>query len=225
MAKRLIDTSIWTQNKWFRKLKPEYKLLWIYLFCNCDAVGVWEEDFELASFIVGFDFDKVKANEAFEGKIKWINGKKLWIIDFCNFQYGELKEENITNKPHQSYIALLKKHSLWIDYTKTIHSHKEKDKEKEKEKDNKGGYGGNEIFEQFRLDYPGTKRGFEVEFENFKKKHKDWQEVLLLLQKRLDYQKDARQVRKENKLFVPEWKNLQTWINQRCWEDIINTNE
>ena len=47
MAKRFIETTMWTGNKWFRKLEPKYKLLWFYLISNCDAVGVWEEDLEL----------------------------------------------------------------------------------------------------------------------------------------------------------------------------------
>jgi uncharacterized protein YdaU (DUF1376 family) len=81
------------------------------------------------------------------------------------------------------------------------------------------------VFDNFRKDFPGTRKGLESEFENFTKHHKDWKEVLPVLSDRLNYQKEARQVRKDNKLFVPEWKNLQTWINQRCWEDIINTTE
>ena len=224
MSKRFFDTMIWTQNKWFRKLKLKDKLFWFYMICNCDSVGVWEEDFELASFIIGEEFTKEEIDKSFEGKIKWMNGKKLWLIDFCNFQYGTLKEENLTNKPHQSYISLLKKHSLWIDYTKTIQSHKEKDKEKEKDKDKEEDKE-KELFDVFRKFYPGTRKGLKSEFENFIKHHKDWKEILPILIERLNYQKEARQVRKENKLFVPEWKNLQTWINQRCWEDIINTEE
>jgi hypothetical protein len=135
MAKRFIDTTIWTQNKWFRKLKPKDKLLWFYLFSNCDNVGVWEEDFELASFIIGEEFTKEEVNKSFGDRIKWFCPKKIWIVDFCNFQYGFLYEENIKNKPHQSYIALLKKHSLWIEYVKTIQSHKEKDTDKDKDID------------------------------------------------------------------------------------------
>lgn len=81
------------------------------------------------------------------------------------------------------------------------------------------------VFDIFRKDYLGTKRGNDIEFTNFLKKHKDWKEVLPLLSERLIYQKEARQVRRANKLFVPEWKNLQTWINQRCWEEQINTEE
>lgn len=137
--KRFIDTSIWTQNKWFRKLDPKYKLLWIYLFCNCDNVGVWEEDCEQASWVIGHNYTKEEIDEVFKDRIIWFSEKKLWIIDFCVFQYGELIEDNIKNKPHQSYISLLKKHNLWIDYTKTIDSLsyrlKDKDKEKDKDKD------------------------------------------------------------------------------------------
>ena len=81
----------------------------------------------------------------------------------------------------------------------------------------------NELFRVSK--YPGTKNGNDTEFNNFIKNHKDWRDILPLLIERLDYQKEARQVRKENKLFTPEWKNLQTWINQRSWEMIINTNE
>ena len=76
---------------------------------------------------------------SFGEKLHWFNAKKIWIVDFCNFQYGPLNEENLGNKPHQSYIALLKKHRLWIDYTKgmpTLSNRvKEKEKEKDKEKD------------------------------------------------------------------------------------------
>jgi hypothetical protein len=81
-----------------------------------------------------------------------------------------------------------------------------------------------EIFDEFRKVYPGIKRGLDVEFDNFIR-HKDWRDVLPLLSTRLQYQKDARQAKRDNNLFVPPWKNLKTWINNRCWEDIINTEE
>jgi hypothetical protein len=136
MAKRFIETTIWTGNKWFRKLEPKFKLLWFYLISTCDPVGVWEEDLELASFIISFEFEHESVLKIFKDKLKIINnGKKWWIIDFCNFQYGELKEDNIKNRPHQSYISLLKKHSLWIDYTKSLQRLKDKEKDKDKEED------------------------------------------------------------------------------------------
>jgi hypothetical protein len=119
------------------------------------------------------------------------------------------KEDNIC----KTYDIHMENENINININK---DNKEKESVREKEKLQ---------FDEFRKNFPGTKRGNEIEFQNFIKKHKDWKDILPVLLKRLDYQKDARQVRKENKLFVPEWKNLQTWINQRCWEDIINTNE
>lgn len=136
MAKRFTSTEKWTKDKWFRKLTPNYKLLWLYIQDNCDCVGVWEEDIE---FYCDFIDDSVNTEEAlgiFCEQIKIIcNGKKWWIIEFCNFQYGVLDEDKITNKPHQRYIQELKKHSLWIDYKKTINSLEEEEEEKDKEED------------------------------------------------------------------------------------------
>lgn len=134
MAKRFIDTQIWTQNKWFRKLEPRHKLLWIYLITNCDQVGVWEEDMELASFLIGFEFTVSELVKVFGERLYKFNGKKYWIVDFIPFQYGVLQEGG-KNRPHQSYIDLLKSHSLYIEYRKSIERDKEKDKDKDKEKD------------------------------------------------------------------------------------------
>lgn len=72
-----------------------------------------------------------------------------------------------------------------------------------------------EKFENFRKQYQGKKLGLEKEFENFKKKHKDWKQVIDKLMPALQAEINWR----KNKVgFVPEWKNLQTWLNQRCWE-------
>jgi uncharacterized protein YdaU (DUF1376 family) len=72
-----------------------------------------------------------------------------------------------------------------------------------------------ESFENFRKLYQGTKRGLKIEFDNFKKKHKDWKEVLPLLEPAV---KKEIEWRKQKRDFTPQWKNLSTWINQRCWE-------
>jgi len=80
------------------------------------------------------------------------------------------------------------------------------------------------IFEIFRQSYPGTKRGMLIEFENLKKKHKDWREVVPILSDAITYQSSCREIKRKAGGFVPEWKNLQTWINQRCWEEEIEIN-
>lgn len=73
-------------------------------------------------------------------------------------------------------------------------------------------------FDTFRKAYPGTKRGLKTEFDNFKKKHKDYREVTPKLMPALEALKEWRTKAKEKGVFVPEYANLQTWINQRRWE-------
>ncbi len=72
------------------------------------------------------------------------------------------------------------------------------------------------IFDSARELFGGTKRGNPTEFENFQK-HTDWKEVLPLLlpaiEKQIEWRKNA------GGEFRPPWKNFQTWINNRCWEE------
>lgn len=77
-----------------------------------------------------------------------------------------------------------------------------------------------QIFEDFRRVYLGTKRGCKVEFENFKKKHKDWKEVLPNLKPAYERQVEAKKSQRGS--IDPRYeKHLQTYINQRCWEEEI----
>jgi hypothetical protein len=74
------------------------------------------------------------------------------------------------------------------------------------------------MFEYFRKAFPGKKRGLETEFLNFRKKTKDWKEALPKLYAAVLLEKEDKAKAKYSGRFVPEWKNLQTWINNRCWE-------
>lgn len=78
-------------------------------------------------------------------------------------------------------------------------------------------------FDNFRKQYPGTKLGNETEFSNFKKKHKDFLAVIPNLETAIKNQIKHKEQLKSQGKFVPEWKNLSTWINQRCWEEEIET--
>lgn len=94
----------------------------------------------------------------------------------------------------------------------------EKGKEEEKEKQ----------INDFKVSisqYGGTKRGAATELENLKKKHKDWKDILPLIAPAIENQKKYREAKKAKGEFVAEWKNLQTWINQRCWEEVVPTFE
>jgi len=117
--KRFTDTDKWTRNKWFRKLSAPNKLFWLFILDNCDSVGVWQEDVELASMLINFDYDIAVILEDFREKIHiFSEDKKWWIEDFCDYQHGKLNEESAC-KPIQSYITTLKKHGLWKQYSKT----------------------------------------------------------------------------------------------------------
>lgn len=78
------------------------------------------------------------------------------------------------------------------------------------------------LFETFRQMYPGTKRGHDTELETLQK-HPDWKTVIYTLPEILEKQIAVRAEKKAKGQFVPEWKNLKTWINQRCWEEEIET--
>lgn len=75
-----------------------------------------------------------------------------------------------------------------------------------------------QMFDKFRKAYKGTKRGLQTEFTNFKKKHKDWREVLVILLPSYQAQQTKREQALRQGCFVPQEKNLSTYINQRCWE-------
>jgi len=135
MAKRFTDNTKWTNNKWFFNLSIESKLFWIYLLDSCDQVGVWEENVDLANKIIGYEYSINTLLKDFEKQIYLFKDKrKWWIVDFCQFQYGELREDS-GSKPIQSYISLLKKHTLWKLYKKGLHTLKDKEEDKEKEMD------------------------------------------------------------------------------------------
>lgn len=74
------------------------------------------------------------------------------------------------------------------------------------------------VFDIFRKQYPGTKRGLETEYSNFKKKHKDYRACVSLLLPALRQLIGWRENKKASGQFVPEYANLSTWINQRRWE-------
>jgi hypothetical protein len=78
------------------------------------------------------------------------------------------------------------------------------------------------IFEAFRKIYKGSKRGLKTELENFKKKHKDWREVLPNLKTLYEQQLAIKEDARNRGCFVPQEKNLSTYLNQRCWEEELN---
>lgn len=79
------------------------------------------------------------------------------------------------------------------------------------------------IPEQFKRackKYPGKKDSVTFVWGRFKK-HKDWKACLLQLEQAIDAQIASREIAMRRPgVFVAPWKNLSTWINQRCWEEV-----
>lgn len=75
-----------------------------------------------------------------------------------------------------------------------------------------------EDFEVARKLYPGTKRGRDTEFSEFKKKHKDWKDCVELLTPAIEREIQYHKEQGIKGAFCPPWKNFKTWLNQRCWE-------
>ena len=134
MAKRFSDTDLF-KKKFVRGLQGAYKLLWIYIYHDCNHAGMWEPDFEVASLRIGFNVTEQIAKEQFGEKIVLIeNGDKWFIPSFIEFQYGKL---NVENRAHNSVIQILEKHGikgLISPLQGAMDMDKDKDKEKDKEK-------------------------------------------------------------------------------------------
>lgn len=89
-----------------------------------------------------------------------------------------------------------------------------------------------EIFEDFRKMYPGSKRGRDVEFADFKRKHKTWRQIVPVLIENLLRQVDEKEAAKNKAaalersgvknhgLYTAPWKNLKTYLNQACWDEV-----
>ena len=75
------------------------------------------------------------------------------------------------------------------------------------------------LFTMFLKQYPGRKKSAETEFANFSKKFD--LEIVHLLLPALEKEKQYRIKAETEKQFVPPWKYLSIWINQKCWEQVF----
>lgn len=73
-----------------------------------------------------------------------------------------------------------------------------------------------DIFNIFRIAYKGTKRGLDTEYANFIKSNDA--KIVDLLLPALEKEIAHRQKIIDSKQWCANWKDLQTWINKKCWE-------
>lgn len=172
MAKRFSETDIWKKQRWFRKLKPEYKLAFFYIKDQCDHSGIWNidcsdlvedlgiENFDLGLFVndCNTEFNKETGQKEKKTRIKILTTGYLWVTGFIQFQY-ENKEGlvNPSAAPVRTALQILMKHGVlkealdnsYITLTEPLQdgytTPKDKDRDKEKKK---GGMGENKILQK-----------------------------------------------------------------------------
>ncbi len=230
MAKRFTDTNKY-KNPFTRGLQGAYKLLWDYLYHECDHAGIWIVDFEIAQMYLGSDM-KVSREKAIhffnQDEVRVVeidNGKKWFLPSFIEFQYGILKENNIV---HKSIIKSLNKFSLLNEdlsliqfkpHTSPLLGAKEKDKDKDMDKEMEKDKEEEEVevletypFEEFWNTYDKkVERGdCEKKFNKLTEKEK---ELMWIHVPKYIASTPEKQYR----------KNPETYLNNKCWNDeIIN---
>lgn len=132
--KRFTDTDLW-DKEWFMSLSMKHKLFIQFIFSKCDQCGVWSPNWILASSYIG-DIVNIDDAKLLSNQVEVLPDGKIWVIDFCNFQYGELTEKS---PPHRKVIGLLKKHQLYnrvlLGYCRGSNTPQEKEKEEDKDKE------------------------------------------------------------------------------------------
>lgn len=129
--KRFTETRKW-DDPWFRKLKPEMKLLWQWLLDGCDNAGVIDPDMDLASFQIGFEYP-LDTLSIFGERLFELPCGKTFIPKFIPFQYGKLSDDC---RAHGPVFASLEKHgidrvSIGYQYPLSIRQGKGQGKEQE----------------------------------------------------------------------------------------------
>lgn len=134
-TKRLHDIEIWRKS-WFRNLSYQAKLLWFYIKDNCNCAGIAEiDDKTQISFFIGVKLTDVHFKEI-EKQILTIDDKRILLIDFIDFQYGELGESHKMRKKILSELAKFDLKYPINTLSRNQDTVKDKDKDTVKDMDN-----------------------------------------------------------------------------------------
>ena len=89
MSKRFIDTEIFNDS-WFMDLSVNAKLLYIYLFTNCDHAGIIDINWRLIEFQTGIkQLHKtyLTLSKEFNNRLIYLKNNYYFIPKFITFQY------------------------------------------------------------------------------------------------------------------------------------------
>lgn len=109
MPKRFTDSDKW-KKEWFSGLSPAHKCLWYYILDTCSTAGIWDVNWRTASFQVGAKLDPGVCGRVFRKQFQELDGGRRWFIrDYVEFQYGQLSK---TNPAHKGALKELQRYSL-----------------------------------------------------------------------------------------------------------------
>jgi len=74
-------------------------------------------------------------------------------------------------------------------------------------------------FESARKIYPGTKQGFQNEWDRFYLKNKNNLNIVQTFKKAIKDREFYHKQLAASNCFIPNWKNFSTWLNQKCWDE------
>lgn len=128
MAKRYTDTTIWKNQRWFKKLSPIHKLAWKYITDTCDHAGILKidfsefvddlgvDEFNIMEFIklCNSDFDKETGKKIERERIKLLKNNTVWITGFMKFQYESKGDIKINTLVPAVYSALTELDNLSV---------------------------------------------------------------------------------------------------------------
>lgn len=230
---RTIKPKFWDDVK-IGKLSRDARLLYIGMWNFSDDLGVIVGDpIWLKSKIFPYDQIQLQQLEKYIQELVKLGFISHVSVESDTFYYlPKFTRHQVINKPNYDDVfickelldkELQKNHESITEQSRnntvTLQSYKGKEEEIDRNnKRNKKESLFDEDFEKFRSVYPGRKRGHDTEFENLKKRHKDWENIIPLLLPAIQHEIDWHNAKKNRGEWAPEYKNLSTWINGRCWE-------
>lgn len=114
MGIRFTEDGKWF-DPWFRRLRPDHKLLFMFLCEVCDLAGFWEMDIEDAAFRTGLSESVIGDGLGVVGKKGINDNSHIWMENFLQ-QQGKIPlnpwvPNRRGNRSHNGIVRILVEHS------------------------------------------------------------------------------------------------------------------
>jgi len=215
MAKRFISTDMF-EDEWFMDLSKDAKLLYIYLFTNCDHAGIIKLNTRLVKFQIGIKDLGNTLKELGNRSIQF--DKKLenvyFLPKYIRFQYPDFPKSKV--KQQESALKILQDYNIDFNSYLTVSDSHEHEHEHDTVNDNvivnvnDNGNGNINVFDFFwnlydkKVDRPKSERKWNALSD------KDQQAIIDYIPKYIKSQPDKK-----------FRKNPTTFLNNRSWENEI----